>query len=307
MPGYFSHLEVYWTQSTYLLPWFQGLANRFRLVLYDGRGQGMSTRNHGEEWSIEDLGRDLEAIVSRLDLNNFMLMANGPSCHPAVRFAAAQHDHVSGLILVACGTEFASWPLSMYQRLPAENWDVFLRRQLGRGLNPEESVQALGRITQSITQQDYMAIMGALVTSNVKEYLSQLSVPTLVMHPRDCLDLPPEESMKVAAQIADARMVLIDGEGLPGESSSGLRAIDAFVANLAKPGSVSRDGTKHGLSSREVEVLRLLAAGRSNQQIADELVISLNTVIRHVSNIFSKIGAANRTEASVYARDNGIA
>jgi NarL family two-component system response regulator LiaR len=62
-----------------------------------------------------------------------------------------------------------------------------------------------------------------------------------------------------------------------------------------------------GLSHREVEVLRLLAQGKSNAQIADELVISQNTVIRHVSNIFAKIGAANRAEAASYATRNGIA
>jgi DNA-binding NarL/FixJ family response regulator len=61
-----------------------------------------------------------------------------------------------------------------------------------------------------------------------------------------------------------------------------------------------------GLSSREIDVLRLLAAGRSNQQIADELVISLNTVRRHVSNIFDKAGVANRVEAAAYARDHGL-
>jgi DNA-binding NarL/FixJ family response regulator len=60
------------------------------------------------------------------------------------------------------------------------------------------------------------------------------------------------------------------------------------------------------LSSREVEVLRLLALGKSNAQIAAELVISQNTVIRHVSNIFAKIGAENRAQAAVYARDHGI-
>jgi DNA-binding NarL/FixJ family response regulator len=52
--------------------------------------------------------------------------------------------------------------------------------------------------------------------------------------------------------------------------------------------------------------LRLLAAGRSNQQIADELVISLNTVRRHVSNIFDKTGVANRAEAATYAARNGL-
>ena len=61
-----------------------------------------------------------------------------------------------------------------------------------------------------------------------------------------------------------------------------------------------------GLSQREVEVLRLLAAGRSNQQVADELVISLNTVTHHVTNIFNKSGAANRTEAAAYAHRAGL-
>jgi DNA-binding NarL/FixJ family response regulator len=62
-----------------------------------------------------------------------------------------------------------------------------------------------------------------------------------------------------------------------------------------------------GLSEREVEVLRLVALGKTNQQIADELVISLNTVLRHVSSIFNKTGAANRMEAANYARARGLA
>ena len=61
-----------------------------------------------------------------------------------------------------------------------------------------------------------------------------------------------------------------------------------------------------GLTQREVEVLRLVATGKSNQDIADELVISVNTVFRHVSNIFSKTEASNRTEAAAYATRHGI-
>jgi DNA-binding CsgD family transcriptional regulator len=61
-----------------------------------------------------------------------------------------------------------------------------------------------------------------------------------------------------------------------------------------------------GLTGREVEVLKLVAAGRSNQRIAEDLVISLHTVARHVSNIFDKTGAANRAEAAVYAAQNGL-
>jgi two-component system, NarL family, response regulator LiaR len=61
-----------------------------------------------------------------------------------------------------------------------------------------------------------------------------------------------------------------------------------------------------GLSEREVEVLRLLAAGRSNQQIADDLFISVNTVSHHLRNIFAKTGTNNRTEASSFAHHHGF-
>jgi class 3 adenylate cyclase/DNA-binding CsgD family transcriptional regulator/tetratricopeptide (TPR) repeat protein len=60
------------------------------------------------------------------------------------------------------------------------------------------------------------------------------------------------------------------------------------------------------LSQREIEVLRLLAAGKSNREIADALCISLNTVATHVRNILAKTGAANRTEAAAYALRHGL-
>jgi DNA-binding NarL/FixJ family response regulator len=60
------------------------------------------------------------------------------------------------------------------------------------------------------------------------------------------------------------------------------------------------------LSQREVEVLRLLAAGKSNRDIAEALYISLNTVATHVRNILTKTGTANRTEVAAYALRHGL-
>jgi LuxR family maltose regulon positive regulatory protein len=57
------------------------------------------------------------------------------------------------------------------------------------------------------------------------------------------------------------------------------------------------------LTSREFEVLDMLAAGRSNQAIARELVVTLDTVKKHVGHVLGKLGAANRTEAVARARE----
>lgn len=62
----------------------------------------------------------------------------------------------------------------------------------------------------------------------------------------------------------------------------------------------------HDLTPRELEVLRLLAAGKSNRVIAAELVVSAKTVDRHVSNIVSKLGVKSRAAATGYAYEHGI-
>ena len=61
-----------------------------------------------------------------------------------------------------------------------------------------------------------------------------------------------------------------------------------------------------GLTAREVEVLRLVAAGKTNRAIAAELFLSEKTVARHMSNIFSKLGLASRSAATAYAFENQL-
>ena len=65
--------------------------------------------------------------------------------------------------------------------------------------------------------------------------------------------------------------------------------------------------TEEPLTVREVEVLKLVAQGKSNQEIAETLVISERTVRTHVSNILSKLHLANRTQAALYALREGLA
>ena len=62
-----------------------------------------------------------------------------------------------------------------------------------------------------------------------------------------------------------------------------------------------------GLTAREAEVLRLVAAGKTNRAIAGDLVISEKTVARHVSNIFTKLGLKSRSAATAYAYQHDLA
>ncbi|WP_010271500.1 response regulator transcription factor [Paenibacillus senegalensis] len=63
----------------------------------------------------------------------------------------------------------------------------------------------------------------------------------------------------------------------------------------------------HDLTEREMEVLRLIARGKSNQEVADELFIGIKTVKFHVTNILAKLGVDDRTQAAIYAYKQGLA
>jgi LuxR family transcriptional regulator, maltose regulon positive regulatory protein len=60
------------------------------------------------------------------------------------------------------------------------------------------------------------------------------------------------------------------------------------------------------LSERELEILRRVAAGYSNQEIANDLVVAVTTVKKHISNIFGKLSVGNRTQAVAKARELGL-
>ena len=89
-------------------------------------------------------------------------------------------------------------------------------------------------------------------------------------------------------------------------------ARDAFLALGAAPmvdeaaRLIEPTRAPGGLTAREVEVLRLVASGRSNSRIAEDLTISEKTVARHLSNIFTKLDVGSRTAAAAYAYEHGL-
>ena len=86
----------------------------------------------------------------------------------------------------------------------------------------------------------------------------------------------------------------------------GMATLEQRVLALQQQPTAERDHYPAGLTAREVEVLRMVAEGKTNQDIAKALFRSVNTVANHVRNILAKIDAANRTEAAAFAARHGL-
>jgi DNA-binding CsgD family transcriptional regulator len=108
---------------------------------------------------------------------------------------------------------------------------------------------------------------------------------------RACRALGDEDG---AALEFDAARAVFEGLG----AAPDLARLEAFAGGAP--------AETHGLSARELEVLRLVASGKTNREIASELVVSEHTVARHLQNIFGKIGVSSRTAATAFAFEHEL-
>jgi pimeloyl-ACP methyl ester carboxylesterase/DNA-binding CsgD family transcriptional regulator len=289
-------------------------------VRYDQRGFGLSDRDP-DRLTLDAFVGDLEAVVDAAGLERFTLRGISQGGAAAICYAVRHPERVSRLVL--CGAYARgrmTRNLSSEQREEAEllrsivrvGWgraDPVFRRVFTTRFVPEatpeqmEWFDELMRISSTPEMAGRMRDVWGEV--DVTDLLGQVAMPTLVAHARDDGAVPFEEGRQLATRIPNARLLPLASRNhvlLATEP-----AWPVFVAELhaflgVRPSAPTV--AVEELSARELEVLRLVASGLSNEQIAQELVLSARTVERHLSNIYAKLrvsGKAARAAAAAYA------
>jgi pimeloyl-ACP methyl ester carboxylesterase/DNA-binding CsgD family transcriptional regulator len=314
-----THLEFDW-QSPLWRHWWVELGRSHQVVRYDQRGFGLSDRDP-ERLTLAAFVGDLEAVVDAAGLERFALLGISQGGAAAICYTVRHPERVSHLVL--CGAYARGRmlrDLSPEQRQEAEllrsivrvGWgraDPVFRRVFTTRFVPEATAEQrewfdeLMRISSTPEMAGRMRDVWGEV--DVTDLLDRIAVPTLVAHARDDGAVPFEQGRQLATRIPNARLLPLASRNhvlLATEP-----AWPIFVAELhaflgVRPSAPSV--AVEELSARELEVLRLVASGLSNEQIAEQLYLSARTVERHLSNIYAKLrvsGKAARAAAAAYA------
>jgi DNA-binding CsgD family transcriptional regulator/pimeloyl-ACP methyl ester carboxylesterase len=306
LPDVFQHSQRLWARGPTGRT-IQYLAQRFQVIQYDSRGQGMSQRGLSAAHKMSDYEVDLDAVIKATGAERVVLFGPNDFGHVAMRYAIAHVGVVGALVLYELGGG-SSLVQPELNRLARTNWDLFLLVN-ARTLFPRGDAGALVSYFQaSADASDHLKLIDVVSRSSVLNVAPHVTVPTLILGPADDSAAPGGASWAkvLAPLVPSAQLVLAQNHyARAGATTAIALSIESFLSSLTQV-SPGANALPDGLSVREGEVLRLVAAGKSNPQIADELVISLNTVQRHVSNILAKTGLANRTEAASYATRHGL-
>jgi DNA-binding NarL/FixJ family response regulator len=152
---------------------------------------------------------------------------------------------------------------------------------------------------------------GSRFDVDVTDLAARLDVPTIVLHGREDAVVPFEEGRRLASLIANARFVPLESRNhiLLADEPAWKVFVDEVRAFLGMDRPTANVEQLEGLSERERDVLRLVAQGQSNAEIAEELSLSERTVERHLSNVYTKVGllgkSARAGAAALYSRSEG--
>ena len=194
-------------------------------------------------------------------------------------------------------------------------------------------------LRESISMDSFVRFWHAVRDWDANEQLAHIECPTLLLPFRGHFAFGEDLAREMAVEIPDAIVHPIEGDTRDACTDQAVAAMISFVSGMrtgrgtadppaelpaglylnsatpaprasvkagddlvvSEPPADVKRGYPDRLTQREVEVLRLIAAGRTNAAISSELVLSLRTVARHITNIYSKIGARGKADATAYA------
>jgi pimeloyl-ACP methyl ester carboxylesterase/DNA-binding CsgD family transcriptional regulator len=304
-----THLEFDWGSPLWR-HWLEGLADGQTVVRYDERGCGLSDRDV-TDFSLDARVADLEAVVDSAGLDEFALLGMSQGGPVAVAFAARHPERVTQLVL--CAT-FARGRLRR-DRVPEEReraqlvaslirvgWaqdEPTFRRLFTTLFVPDATAEQMRWFDElqrvSSSADTAVRIRAARNGDDVTAEAAIIRCPTLVLHARHDPLVPFAEGRLLATLIPGAQFVPLESRNhvlLAGEP--GWDQFRSELRSFLGPVEPSADDDLAALSPREIDVLELVAAGLSNEEIRARLHLSVRTVERHLSNIYAKLSVSGK-------------
>jgi DNA-binding CsgD family transcriptional regulator/pimeloyl-ACP methyl ester carboxylesterase len=295
---------------------YEALGRGRRLILFDMRGTGLS-QQEVDDISPASLVSDLAAVIDAAGTERCSIFAHGEAGPRAIAYTAQNPDRVDCLVLWGTYARPADVAtpaqLEAFASMCRENWPIAAQMAASiSGMDAEggPGVAAQSEIYRTSTDGPTAArILEAThgPESDVSELLPKVRAKTLVLNRVKGRVFRFRSGQEIAAGIPGAVLVPLEGwEASPLDPPTGFDEIDAFLRqHLGQPGAAVIQPSAQ-LTKRETEVLRLIAAGKTSSEVSRELDLSIRTVGRHITNIYTKIGAKGRADATAYALRHGI-
>jgi pimeloyl-ACP methyl ester carboxylesterase/DNA-binding CsgD family transcriptional regulator len=307
-----SHLELDWRSAAFrrfVLP----LSEHRTVVRYDRAGTGMSDRSALPAEDLDWEVATIHAVLDSVDRGPADVLGVSFAAPAAIAFAARHTSRVERLMIFA---GYASGP-ELAPPAARRSLEIVVNTHWGIGSRmmadffvPESthSDRAAFAIAQrrAMSASGACALLTAAYTVDIRALVREVRGPTLVMHRRGDRAIPFVQGRALAARIPGAQFLALEGANhLPwhGEVDEVVQALCEFEGVPV----AARNGERlHALTSREKDVVRLIARGLTDQQIAGELVVSTHTAHRHVANVRRKLGVNSRAAAVAWAAQHGL-
>jgi pimeloyl-ACP methyl ester carboxylesterase/DNA-binding CsgD family transcriptional regulator len=316
-----SHLELNWRDPRFRA-FVEALGRHRTVIRYDSPGTGVSAGGTAPAPTVGSEVAALAAVVEASGAPSVDLFAGSSGAPLGIAFAAERPEQVERLVICggyASGASIAdARSRAAMVDLVREHWglgsrvlaDVFMPSADGAERDAFVAFQREGAGAEEAARS-----LDAVYSFDVAARLGEVKTPAVVLHRREDRAIPFELGRELAAELPGASLVALDGaDHFPwlGDSDAVLRAtlkalgVDGAAAIEPEPQTSQTPTEGQDLTSRETEVLALVADGLSDREIAERLVLSPHTVHRHVANVRTKLGLPTRAAAVAAAARRGL-